>query len=282
MAEKIVLITGASSGFGKGTALELLKKGYTVYGAARRVEKMKDIEKAGGHILHMDVTDDKSVNDGVEQIISKHGKIDIVYANAGYGIYGSVFDTTVDMVKAMYDVNVHGTHRTISAVIPQMIKQNSGRIIITESIVSNLAAGFMGWYASTKHALKAMTNALTAELKDLDISVVSIRPGAVKTEFDNVALDEKNLPEPKKEIAKDQKGFVLFMRDSYKSCPDATSTVKCMVDAAIVRKPKRVYNTTQDAKMLPAVQSMVGEKAIGNLLANTCQSRYKKFEKTGK
>ena len=280
--KKVVLVTGASSGFGKGTALELLKKGYVVYGAARRVKKMEDIKRAGGHVLHMDVTDEKSVNDGVSKIINEEGKIDIVYANAGYGISGTVFDTEVDMVKAMYDVNVHGTHRTINAVIPHMIKQNSGRIIITESIVSNVAGGYMGWYASTKHALKAMSNALTAELKDLNIDVVSIRPGAVKTEFDDVALADKNLPNPTAEIANDQKGFILYMKDSYKTCPDATSTVKCMVKAAEAKKPKRIYNTTKDAKMLPALQSMIGEKALGKMMAGACQSRYRKYVKTGK
>ncbi len=282
MTKKVVLITGASSGFGKDTALELLKKGYVVYGAARRVEKMEDIKKAGGHVLKMDVTSDQSVTEGVSEIIAKHGRIDILYANAGYGIYGSVFDTEVDMVKAMYDVNVHGTHRTVRAVTPYMIKQNSGRIIITESIVSNVSSGYMGWYASTKHALKAMTNALAAELKDFNIDLVSIRPGAVKTEFDDVALAEENLATPTKEIANDQTGFVLFMTDTYKTCPGPESTVKCMVKAAESKKPKRIYNTTSDAVMLPIIQSILGAKAVGKMLANVCQSRYKKFVKTGK
>ena len=282
MSKKVVLVTGASSGFGKGTALELASKGYVVYGAARRVEKMDDIKAAGGYVIKMDVTDEASVNAGVEQIIAEQGRIDIVYANAGYGIYGSVFDSTVDAVKNMYDVNIHGTHRTINAVMPHMIKQNSGRIVITESIVSNISSAYAGWYASTKHALKAMSNALAAELKDFDIDVVSIRPGAVKTEFDDVALADENLPEPTKEIANDHKGFVLFMKDSYKTCPDTKSTVKCMVEAAESSKPKRAYNTTQDAKMYPTVQSIVGANFLGNMMTGMYQSRYQKFEKTGK
>lgn len=281
MSKKVILITGASSGFGKGTALELLKKDHIVYGAARRTEKMKDILKAGGKILKMDVTDNASIQEGVETIIKEHGKIDIVYVNAGYGIYGSTFDMTVEDVMAMYDVNVHGTHRVIRAVVPHMINKNKGRIIITESIVSNMSSPYAGWYASTKHALKAVSNALSAELKDFDIEVVSIRPGAVKTGFDSIALDTKNLPKPNKAIAKDHKGFVLYMEDLYKSCPDTSSTVKAMVQAGTSSKPKRIYNTTIDAKVTPFAQSLVGADRLGKVLTGTVQKRYKKFEKTG-
>ena len=281
MSKQIVLVTGASSGFGKGVALELLKKGYVVYGAARRVDNMNDIKKAGGHVLFMDVTDDDSVKKGVDQIIADQGRIDIVYANAGYGIYGTVFDTSVENVKAMYDVNVHGTHRTLRAVVPHMVKQNSGRIIITESMVSNISSAYTGWYSSTKHALKAMSNALNSELKDFNIHVVSIRPGAVKTGFDDIALSESNLPEPTKGFNNDQKGFVLYMTDLYKTCPGVESTVKCMVEAATKGKPKRVYNTTQDAKAAPTGQSIFGEKRFGNMMIGMYQSRFKKFEKTG-
>lgn len=276
MKKKIALVTGASSGFGKGTALALAKKGYIVYGAARRVELMKDIKEAGGNILEMDVTNQESINQGVKAIIKKHGHIDIVYANAGYGIYGSTFDTSVDAVKAMYDVNVHGTHRTINAVMPHMIKANSGKIIITESIVSNITSAYAGWYASTKHALKAMSNALSSELKDTSISVVSIRPGAVKTGFDAIALADENLPKPTQEISRDHKGFVLYMKDLYKSCPDEVSTVKAMVKAAEATNPKRIYNTTTDAKIFPKVQSIVGTNMLGNSMVSLYQSRYKK------
>jgi NADP-dependent 3-hydroxy acid dehydrogenase YdfG len=83
--KKVVLITGASSGFGKFTATELIKKGYTVYGAARRVEQMNDIVKAGGHAIKMDVTSEESVKAGVDRIVKEQGQIDALVNNAGYG-----------------------------------------------------------------------------------------------------------------------------------------------------------------------------------------------------
>ena len=88
--KKVIIITGASSGIGKAAAMQLIKEGHTVYGAARRVEKMNDLVSAGGKTIGMDVTDHKQVHTEIEKVIEAHGKIDVLVNNAGYAVYGPV------------------------------------------------------------------------------------------------------------------------------------------------------------------------------------------------
>ncbi len=130
---KTVLITGASSGFGKRVAEKLLDEGYTVYAAARRVEKMTDLEAKGGHILRMDVIDNRSVEAGVDQVIKEQGRIDVLFNNAGYGSLGPIECVPMEDIQRQYEVNVFGMARLIKAVLPHMRKKRSGLIINTAS-----------------------------------------------------------------------------------------------------------------------------------------------------
>lgn len=107
---KVVLITGAGSGFGFGLAKELHNKNYNVYATDNIEERLEDLSKSGIKTFKMDVTSEEEVNAGVERIIREEGQIDLLYANAGYGVYGSIFDSSVEAVKAMYDVNVYGIY----------------------------------------------------------------------------------------------------------------------------------------------------------------------------
>src|SRR4030042_785124 len=127
MAMKTVLITGASSGFGKRVAEKLLDEGYPVYAAARRVEKMTDIEEKGAHILRMDVTDKGAVEAGVAQVIKEQGKIDVLFNNAGYGSFGPIECVPMEDIQHQYEVNVFGMARLIKAILPYMRKKRSGR-----------------------------------------------------------------------------------------------------------------------------------------------------------
>lgn len=160
-----------------------------------------------------------------------------------------------------------------------MFERNSGRIIITESIVSNMSSCYSGWYSSTKHALKALSTALRAELNDFNIEVVSIRPGAVKTRFDEVAPNRDNFPTASSEIANDAEGFFIYMEDMYKTCPRPESTVRDMLKAAESNKPKEVYNTTTDAKVFPRLISLFEATFFGRFLLRTVQNTYKKAQK---
>ena len=108
MKKKVILITGASAGIGKATALQLIKEGHIVYGAARRIDKMKDLQEAGGYALQMDVLKNEDMEAGVAKIMDEQGRIDVLVNNAGYAVYGSVEDITIDEARRQFEVNVFG------------------------------------------------------------------------------------------------------------------------------------------------------------------------------
>lgn len=270
MSKQVVLITGASSGFGELTAEKLLAMDkYIVYAAARRVEKMEGLKQKGAHLLKMDVTDNDTVVAGVEQIIQEQGKIDVLLNNAGYGSYGLIETVSIEEVQYQYDVNVFGMARVLQAVLPHMRKQRSGRVVITASIVSHVSQMGLGWYASTKHALTAMTIALRQEVRDLGIEVVMIEPGAVNTGFGDVAfatIDGITPPDDYREL---HDGFRKFMRNNYAVAPGPESTANDMVKAITADKPQLVYKTTTDSKVGPFVVGMIPDRAFDSLILRT-------------
>ena len=176
--KKVVLITGASSGIGKVTAEKLLEKGYVVYATARRLKKMLDLESKGANILKMDVTSDGDVNSVVDKIIQEQGRIDVLLNNAGYGSYSTVENIPMEELKYQFEVNVFGQGRLIKAVLPYMRSQKSGRIINMSSMVGIVSTPLLGWYAASKHATEAMSDALRLELKGtgIDNKLLAISP----------------------------------------------------------------------------------------------------------
>lgn len=184
----VVLITGASSGIGKATAKLLLAKGYKVYAGARRVENLKELEYLGGVIMPLDVTDEDSLRKAVEMVMEGSGRLDILINNAGYGAHGAIEDVPLAEARRQFDVNVFGLARLTQLVLPIMRKQGSGKIINISSIAGKITLPLGGWYHATKHALEAYSDALRLEVRRFGIKVILIEPGAIKTEWDNVAM----------------------------------------------------------------------------------------------
>lgn len=263
MSKKVALITGASSGFGFLTAEKLLRSGdWIVYAAARRLEKMSELETLGATTLKMDVTKDADVTEGVERILREEGRIDALLANAGYGSYGMIEEVPIEEIEHQFQVNVFGVARQIQAVLPQMRKQRCGRIAVTASVVSNMSTMGLGWYASTKHAIKAMAIALRQEVRDFGIDVIRIEPGVVKTGFDSIALDTLKTVDHHDDYASFVRGVDRLYSGLYANCPGPESTVNAMVHALTSRKPKSVYKTTIDSHLLPLLVNGMPQKVI--------------------
>ncbi|WP_433241009.1 oxidoreductase [Streptosporangium sp. CA-135522] len=184
MAAKISLVTGASSGIGHATALELLRAGHIVYGVARRVHKMAAISEAGGHILPMDVTKEEDLQRVVRTILDEHQRIDVLVNNAGAVVHGAVEDTPLAMARDQFEVNVYAPARLIQLVLPQMRQQRSGTIVNVSSIGGELALPLGAWYYASKHALEAFSDTLRMETGQFGIDVVVIQPGIIKTDFE--------------------------------------------------------------------------------------------------
>lgn len=184
-----MLITGASSGIGALTALKLIDKGYIVYAAARRVDKMRALEAAGAHILEMDVTVDDQMIAGIERLISEQGRIDILINNAGYGSFGAVEDVPIDEARRQFEVNLFGMARLIQLVLPYMRRNRSGKIINISSIAAKIYQPLGAWYHSTKFAVEGLSDCLRLELKPFGIKVVMIEPGPIKSDWDKIAVE---------------------------------------------------------------------------------------------
>lgn len=187
--KKVVLITGASAGIGKETARVLVKNGYTVYAAARRLEKMQDLQTEGVHILQMDVTDDDTMVKGVNEIIASEGKIDILINNAGFGAYGAIEDVPIADARYQLEVNLFGAARLTQLLLPSMREQQWGKIVNISSVGGKIATPFGGWYHASKFALEGLSDALRNEVKQFGIDVIVIEPGGIKSEWSGIAFD---------------------------------------------------------------------------------------------
>lgn len=186
---KIILVTGASSGIGKATALLLLQKGYTVYGAARSVDKMQDIEEVGGSALALDVTNESQCKHCIDIIIKQQGRLDVLVNNAGFGLFGAVEDTAIEDAKYQFEVNLFGLGRLTQLALPHMRKKGSGTIINMSSMGGKMYTPLGAWYHATKHALEGFSDCLRVEVAQFGIDVVLIEPGIIETEFGDVLLE---------------------------------------------------------------------------------------------
>lgn len=183
---KIVLITGASSGIGRATALELLRAGHTVYGGARRVESLGGVTAAGGHALAMDVTSDEDRQRAVETVLGQQGRIDVLVNNAGFGLYGAAEDVPLDRARYQLEVNLFGPARLIQLVLPYLRRQRSGTIVNVSSMGGEITFPLGAWYHASKHALEAYSDALRQEVRRFGVEVVLVQPGLIRTEFGDV------------------------------------------------------------------------------------------------
>ncbi|MCZ4223334.1 oxidoreductase [Pedobacter rhodius] len=183
---KVILITGASSGMGKETAQQLIKEGHTVYTVARRIDNMNDLKQLGGFPIQMDITNEADIQKVVDAIIQKERKIDILWNNAGYGLYGAVEDIEINAAKNQFEVNLFGLASLTQKVIPFMRKAKSGVIINTSSMGGKMYTPLGAWYHASKHALEGWSDCLRLELKAFNINVVILEPGLIQTEFADV------------------------------------------------------------------------------------------------
>ena len=264
--KKVVLITGASAGIGKETAKLLVKNGFIVYGAARRVDKMTELKDAGVKFLSIDVTDEESMVKGVQEILSTEKRIDILINNAGYGSYGALEDVPLSEARYQFEVNIFGLARLCQLVLPTMRSQHSGKIINVSSIGGSIGEPHGSWYHATKFAVEGLSDSLRMELKQFGIDVVVIKPGAILTEWNTIArenlLKVSGNTDYKTLVNKHAK--MLANTDSRGSQPVVVA--ETIVKAALVNKPKTRYATGYGAKILLFIRSILSDKMFDKVM----------------
>ena len=202
LKDKVVLVTGASSGIGKEVAKRFAKEGALVILTARNLDKIKEvqkeIEKNNGNVesYSMDITNRNQINETIKNIIKKYNKIDILVNNAGIIKPGSIEEVSYEDFDAHVNVNLLGYFNCIKETVPYMLKEKSGNIVnIITSTVKNTKARRLA-YAASKYGQAGLSNALHEDLKDKGISVVAVYPGKTDTPIHDPYMDQDD---PKRE-----------------------------------------------------------------------------------
>jgi NAD(P)-dependent dehydrogenase (short-subunit alcohol dehydrogenase family) len=264
--KKVALVTGASSGIGKETAKLLTQNGYTVYGASRRLEKMQDLVASGIKLLQMDVSEDLTMVDGINEIIKNEGRIDLLINNAGYGSYGAVEDVAISEAKYQFEVNIFGLARLIQLVTPHMRKKTSGRIINISSVGGSFGEPHGAWYHATKYAVEGLSDSLRMELKQFNIDVVIIKPGAILTEWNTIARE--NLAKISGNTAyKDLvKKHVKMLATADEKGSKPIVVAKTILKASLASRPKTRYATGGGAKIILFLRNILSDKLFDKLM----------------
>lgn len=240
----VAMITGANSGIGRGAAVDLAGRGWTVYGSMRSLDKgtkLQEMAEAAGVEVHpvvCDVTDAESVDRAVAEVTEASGGIDVMVNNAGIGGNGVLEETSIDLYEEVMDVNVYGIVRCSQAVLPQMRERGSGCIINVSSVAGVIAAIGQSPYVVSKWAVEGLTEGLAQEVAGFGIRVAMIEPGIVRT-----AILAKNTEAPNESGAYDTAYRRLFaFYAAGLQAPGHPSEVSDVIyEAATAENPKLRY-----------------------------------------
>ena len=238
MKKQIILITGTSTGIGRKCAEYLFSRGHIVYGTVRK--QQNNSKKAGYNELILDVRDAESIKKGIDTLIQKEKKIDILINCAGIGIASAVELTTIDEYKKILDTNFLGNIRMIQAILPFMRLEHSGLIINISSMLGLFTIPFQGAYCASKFAIEGLTECLSIELKAFGIKTVLIEPGDVKSNFNKNRLTPIINHEKTDYAANYENARKIFIKDEENGV-DALFIAKKIEKIIHLKKPKLRY-----------------------------------------
>ena len=270
--KKVILITGASSGIGEATTKKLLTQGHVVYGGARRLERMEGIKKLGAKVQKLDVTKSEDIKAAVDKVIKEQGRIDVLFNNAGYGLYGTVEDVTMEDARYQFDVNIFGLADITKEVLPHMRKQKSGTIINTSSMGGKMYTPLGAWYHATKHALEGWSDCLRLEVESFGIDVVVIEPGMINTEFSEVVAGpavERSKKSAYKEITEALLSAMSPESGSNISMSEPSVIADVVAEVVNAKKPKTRYIKGAMARPMVFMRRFLGDRGFDKVLRRT-------------
>jgi len=241
-----VLITGGTSGIGAAASTALAAKGYRVFAASRT----EPVEPLGDGIdwLAMDVCDDESVAKAVTQVLASCGSLDALVCCAGFGIFGSIEEVSIENSDRQMDTNLGGTLRAIKAVLPHMRESQKGRIALVGSIGGRAPIPFQAHYSASKAAVEAIAGALFNEVRPYGVRVSLIEPGDINTPF-NAAMDweEGNTSHYEERIRRCE----AVIRESLPKAPGPQVVADAIVKALTATRPRFRYTIGPDSFLMP-------------------------------
>lgn len=266
--KKVILITGASSGMGKEAAIKLINEGHIVYTVARRVDQMEDLKALGGHPMKMDVTDENDIQHVVDFIIRKEERIDVLWNNAGYGLYGSVEDVPLAEARMEMEVNVFGLAAVTQKVVPFMRRAKSGLIINTSSMGGKMYFPMGAWYHASKHAVEGLSDCLRLELKQFNINVVVLEPGFISTEFGSVLVNNLTKISSQSAYMKMMSKIIEGTNKAAQGNGSSKPSVIAQTISKIVRSnnPKTRYRVGKFAKPMVWLRTYLGDRLFDSIV----------------
>lgn len=270
---KTVLITGASQGIGKITALKFRNYGYNVIACARNISNSTDLIKSGIDVYDMDISKSTNIDKAFHEIYMRYQQIDILVNNAGFSQNGFLEELTRDQIRYQFEVNVFGLINVTQKVLPLMRKIGLGKIINVGSMGGDFTSPGASAYHASKYALESFTDGLRQELKTFGIAVVMIKPGGVATNFTNNSRN--NFPKPIEgnpygkqrlrynamldTILDTEKGSVPLL------APEDVADV--IIEIANHPNPKTKYRIGMLAKIMPVLKSLMSDHSFDKMLS---------------
>jgi len=269
---KVIIVTGSSSGIGLESALLLARNGYITYATMRSPEKDTSIKTAVQkeglpiRVVQLDVTDDNSVKNAVDHIISESGRIDVLVNNAGYSLGGALEDLSMEEIKSQYETNLFGLIRVIQAVLPTMRKQRSGRILNISSGTGIFGFPGISAYVSTKFAVEGLSESIAHELEPFGIKVILIEPGFIKTNFENAMVVAKKTQDPASPYSELMQKLMVNASELAKNASDAELVANVIMDAASNPNPRLRYPAGKDVESWAAGKKNMDELEFFNMI----------------
>jgi NAD(P)-dependent dehydrogenase (short-subunit alcohol dehydrogenase family) len=268
----VAVVTGSSSGIGLAASLALAKNGYLTYATMRNLAKQDSIqsiaekERLPVRTVQLDVTDENSVKNTIQSIISESGRIDLLVNNAGYGLTGAFEDIEIDEIKALYETNVFGVIRVTQAVLPIMRKQGSGRIINISSGAGRIGFPGSSAYVSSKFALEGLSESMAFEVEQFGIKTVLVEPGFVQTNFaENIAIAKK-AQEPRSPYSQMMQMMSSNRDRMFENASDADLIAAVVVEAATTKEPNLRYLAGKDVQQMVAAKKSMSDEEFRNMI----------------
>ena len=275
MPEKVALVTGASSGFGLLTSIELAKSGFRVVATMRDLGRRERLDQAVAasdvaarvDVRALDVTRFETIQSFVETVVGDYGRLDVLVNNAGFAVAGFAEDIKLDELRRQFETNFFGAVAMTKAALPTMRRQHSGHVIQISSIAGLHGSVTVSSYAASKHALEGWSESLRLEVNVLGIKVVLVEPGAFQTDIwtRGAVMGEQATKETSPNLQRS-----LRMRSTIEKLPKADPIVvaKLIVDIAQDPNPKLRYLAGRDAKLQLALKRILPWKWHEKLVAN--------------
>jgi short-subunit dehydrogenase len=252
----VVLITGASSGLGALTARLLAERGYRVAGAARRTDLVREID--GVLPVQLDLSDAGSIDRAIDAVEAAYGSVGILINNAGYGEFGSIEETPIDLARREFEVNVFGLARLTQRVIPQMREARAGRIVNVSSLAGEFSSPLGGWYHASKFALEALSDSLRAALHPFGIHVSVVQPGPVRTAWHDEAMQSLESASGDGPYAEMASTVARYHRaaQSQAITSDVEPVARVIAEAATTEGPRTRYRVGRGASTAVALSRL--------------------------